>query len=66
MKTQKELIAELMRREGKNRQVDVAQMSEIVGHLADIVHEELKKGVELNVVEMLDRLGERRLKASKK
>jgi len=36
----KELTQELCRREGKKRQVNVAQMSEVVKCLADILHEE--------------------------
>jgi hypothetical protein len=35
-----ELVKELVRREGKKKQVDRAQMSEIVGHLSDMMFEE--------------------------
>jgi predicted house-cleaning noncanonical NTP pyrophosphatase (MazG superfamily) len=38
--TIKKLIAELCKREGLKKQVDVAQVTEIVGHLADILKEE--------------------------
>jgi hypothetical protein len=37
MKTVKALVKELCKREGLKKQVDIAQMNEIVGHLSDIV-----------------------------
>lgn len=36
IKTIKGLTLELCRREGKKKQVDIAQMSELLGHLSDI------------------------------
>lgn len=37
----KKLVKELCRREGKKKQVDVAQMTEVVGHLSDILFSEV-------------------------
>lgn len=39
MKTIKALAKELAKREGKRKQVDIAQISEILGHLSDILTE---------------------------
>jgi hypothetical protein len=39
MKTITDLAVELCKREGLKKQVDVAQMKEILGHLADIFYE---------------------------
>ena len=35
--TIKQLAKELCKREGKKKQVDIAQMTEVLGHLADIL-----------------------------
>ena len=35
------LVQELAKREGLKKQVDIAQMKEIVGHLSDMVYAEL-------------------------
>lgn len=39
IKTIKALALELTRREGKKKQVNIAQMSETLGHLSDIVYQ---------------------------
>jgi hypothetical protein len=46
IKTVKALALELCKREGKKKQVDIAQMSEIVGHLSDIFYEEYLSNIE--------------------
>lgn len=38
--TFKKLVKELCKREGLKKQVDVAQVTELLGHLADLFHEE--------------------------
>lgn len=38
MKTIKALAKELAKREGKRKQVDIAQITEILGHLSDIAY----------------------------
>lgn len=65
MKTSKEIVLELCKREGKKRQVNVAQMTEIVGHLADIMHECSITGA-VDLVHTLYKLGTRRAKGRKK
>lgn len=42
MKTKKDLIKALMKLEGKKKQVDVAQMSEIVSHLSKLSKEDFR------------------------
>lgn len=39
METINDVVEELCKREGKKRQVNVAQMAEIVGHLSDMFFE---------------------------
>lgn len=41
----KKLVKELCRIEGKKKQVDVAQMTEIVGHLSDILYNDIPLSV---------------------
>jgi hypothetical protein len=43
--TVKALIKELCKREKLKKQVDIAQVTEIVGHLSDLLWEECKSGV---------------------
>lgn len=52
--TPKKLVRELCRREGLKKQVDIAQMSEIVGHLGEIL-------AEGNLICGLSDLGEKRI-----
>ncbi len=42
MKTIKALAKELCSREGLKKQVDIAQIAEILGHLSDMVFEDCK------------------------
>lgn len=44
IKTIKGLALELCRREKKKKQVDIAQMSETLGHLSDIYYEQINIG----------------------
>ena len=43
--TPKQLVRELCKREGKMKQVNVAQMTETVGHLADLITEMDHEGI---------------------
>ncbi len=65
--TPAKLVKELLKREGKTKQVDRAQMLEIIGHLADMCYTEFQSGVDqLAVWDCLYTLGEKRAKKSKK
>ena len=61
MKTIKQLVKELCKREGKRIGVSVAQMNEIVGHLSDIVYE-YSSAVDFPLYMMLHKNGEKRAK----
>ena len=65
MKTIKQLVKELCKREGLKKQVDVAQISEIVGHLSDIVYE-YSSAVDFPLYMMLHKNGEKRAKKKAK
>jgi hypothetical protein len=59
MKTAKDLVNELMKREALKEQVNVAQMTEVVGCLADLVYE----SEDLNpMLTVLHKLGKKREK----
>lgn len=57
------LVKELCKREGLKKQVDIAQIKEIVGHLAEILCDG-EEGCELS--NALFQLGEKRAKKRKK
>lgn len=64
--TPKKLVQELCKREGLKKQIDVAQVTELVGHLADILYADLHN--DGHAFDELLALGERRAekKARKK
>lgn len=65
--TIKKLIKELCKREGLKKQVDIAQVTEIVGHLAEIVFEECEVSPgSIKVLEELVMLGQKRAKKKEK
>ena len=51
MKTIKQLVKELCRREGKKIGVSVAQMNEIVGCLSDLMYEDFGGEIEWLLIE---------------
>ena len=65
MKTIKALAKELAAREGKRKQVDIAQITELLGHLSDIFHE-LPFMVSYDLSDMLQINGEKRAKKKSK
>ena len=60
MKTVKGLTLLLCKREGKKKQVDIAQMSETMGHLSDISYELFCRTKMVNVGILLVQNGRRR------
>lgn len=50
IKTIKGLALELCRREKKKKQVDIAQMSETLGHLSDITYEQIQLGYSIATI----------------
>lgn len=60
MKTIKALAKELAKREGKRKQVDIAQISELLGHLSDMVYDDCKS------MDILFNNGEKRAKKKAK
>jgi cAMP phosphodiesterase len=63
--TPKKLINQLCVREGLKKQVNIAQVTDLVGHLADIIHS-MKRGEEETLLDSLWFLGEKRAKAKAK
>jgi hypothetical protein len=57
--TPKKLIREIAKREGLRKQVDIAQLTEIIGHLSDLMHE-LDPYAMSELVSQLQGLGEKR------
>ncbi len=67
--TPHQLVKELLKREGKRKQVDRAQMLETIGHLSDMIYEEWAaqpEGTWLQIGDCLYTLGEKRAKKRKK
>jgi hypothetical protein len=60
MRTIKALAKELAKREGKKKQVDIAQLTEVLGHLSDMVYEDCK------AMDILFNNGEKRAKKKSK
>ena len=50
IKTIKGLAKELCLREGKKKQVNIAQMSETLGHLSDITYEQIQLGYSIATI----------------
>lgn len=68
MKTIRGLVNELVRREGLKKQVEIAQVREIVGHLSDVFNEQFIRttdGLE-SLVDILVDNGARRSTKKKK
>lgn len=65
--TVKALIKELVKREGLKKKVDIAQVSEIVGHLSDLILGELTSGEpHSKILENLIKNGNKRFKENLK
>lgn len=65
--TPNKLAKELAKREGLKKQVDIAQIKELIGHLADMCYAEFQSGADqLAVWDCLYTLGEKRAKKRKK
>jgi hypothetical protein len=64
----KQLVAELMKREGGKKQVNRAQMSEIVGHLSDMIYEQYEPNEHYGdgFMESMYKSGKRRAKRKSK
>ena len=60
------LASELARRNAGKIDVSVAQTSEILGHLAEIIYEDLERTGWRPLWDRLGRLGKRRLAAAKR
>jgi len=63
--TPKKLTLELCKREKLKKQTDIAQITEIVGHLADVIFEAISND-KVDFLDPLYKLGERRAKKRKK
>ncbi len=61
----KELVREICLREGLKKSVDIAQVTEIVGHLADVMEEELSSSENPTTLSNLLALAEKRAKKKK-
>jgi hypothetical protein len=70
MKTINALVKELCKREGLKSQTSIGNVREVIGHLADIIHEEEYDGDEYSepseTAILLFDLGKRRAKRKKK
>jgi hypothetical protein len=73
MTSTRKIVTELLRREGKKKQIDRAQMNEIVGHLSDLIYFQHENGSEMRycenknmIEEVLCMNGKRRAKRKKK
>lgn len=64
--TIKQLAVKLCKKEGKKKQVNVAQMHEVLGIVSDILHHEWENSVRLSVLSVLLNNGAKRAKKKDK
>lgn len=63
-----DIAKELAKREGKKKQVNIAQLSEQLGHLSDMIFEQIRSGLRSGdlISQILYKNGSRRAKVQKK
>lgn len=64
--TIKQLAVKLCKKEKKKKQVDIAQMMEILGVLSDIMHHEWEHSTKLVILSTILKNGEKRAKKNSK
>lgn len=64
IKTIKGLVLEQCRREGKKKQIDIAQMKEATGVLSDIYYEQIEQGYSIDSILYIN--GQKRAKKKAK
>ena len=62
MKSIKQLAREITKREGLKKQVNIAQISEILGVLSDLMYEDFKGRIEWLLIENGQRRSEKKAK----